>query len=219
MAQMLTEADVKRLIADPSGETRAETAAKVASAFETGGLSDAERGLAEQIFRVLARDAEVKVRAALSSHLKASDQLPHDVAMQMAKDVEQVSLPVLEFSKVLSDEDLVAIVRSAGAEKQTAVANRATVSGVVANALIDHGKAPTVVAALAANKGAQLGEKEVNKILERHGEHVAIGQRIGSMGSTGRSTATHLHYEVWFRGRAVDPVNFLRAGRHVHEQG
>jgi len=51
------------------------------------------------------------------------------------------------------------------------------------------------------------------------GQRVAIGQRIGSMGSTGRSTATHLHYEVWFRGRAVDPVNFLRAGRHVHEQG
>jgi murein DD-endopeptidase MepM/ murein hydrolase activator NlpD len=51
------------------------------------------------------------------------------------------------------------------------------------------------------------------------GERVAIGQRIGSMGSTGRSTATHLHYEVWFRGRVVDPVYFLRAGRHVHEQG
>jgi murein DD-endopeptidase MepM/ murein hydrolase activator NlpD len=53
----------------------------------------------------------------------------------------------------------------------------------------------------------------------QRGERVAIGQRIGSMGSTGRSTATHLHYEVWFRGRAVDPVNFLRAGRYVHEQG
>lgn len=53
----------------------------------------------------------------------------------------------------------------------------------------------------------------------RTGERVAIGQRVGSMGSTGRSTATHLHYEVWFRGRAVDPVSFLRAGRHVHEQG
>ena len=51
------------------------------------------------------------------------------------------------------------------------------------------------------------------------GERVAIGQRIGSMGSTGRSTATNLHYEVWFRGRVVDPVNFLRAGRHVYEQG
>ena len=53
----------------------------------------------------------------------------------------------------------------------------------------------------------------------QRGDTVAIGQRVGSMGSTGRSTATHLHYEVWFRGRAVDPVNFLRAGRHVHEQG
>lgn len=53
----------------------------------------------------------------------------------------------------------------------------------------------------------------------QRGDHVAIGQRVGSMGSTGRSTATHLHYEVWFRGRHVDPINFLRAGRHVHEQG
>ena len=53
----------------------------------------------------------------------------------------------------------------------------------------------------------------------QRGDHVAIGQRVGSMGSTGRSTATHLHYEVWFRGRSVDPISFLRAGRHVHEQG
>ncbi len=53
----------------------------------------------------------------------------------------------------------------------------------------------------------------------QRGDRVAIGQRVGSMGSTGRSTATHLHYEVWFRGRAVDPLNFTRPERHVHEQG
>lgn len=180
MPQVLTDADVKRLMSDPSGDTRAETAAKVADAFEVGGLSSAERMLAEQIFRVLARDAEVKVRSALASHLKASDQLPHDIAVQMARDVEEVSLPVLEFSKVLTDEDLVQIVRSAGAEKQTAVAKRATVSGIVANALIDHGKAPTVVAALAANKGAELGEKEVTKILERHGEDVTVANSLAA---------------------------------------
>jgi uncharacterized protein (DUF2336 family) len=180
MAQMLTEADVKRLIVDPSGETRAETAAKVADAFETGELSSAERVMAEEIFRVLARDAELKVRSALSSHLKASDQLPHDVALQLAKDVEEVSLPVLEFSKVLSDEDLVQIVRSANAEKQTAVAKRATVSPVVADALIDHSKAPTVVAALAANRGADLGEGAVKKILERHGDNIAVTNSLAA---------------------------------------
>jgi murein DD-endopeptidase MepM/ murein hydrolase activator NlpD len=51
------------------------------------------------------------------------------------------------------------------------------------------------------------------------GEQVALGRRIGSMGSTGRSTGTHLHYEVMFRNRVYDPVYFLRAGQHVYEQG
>jgi uncharacterized protein (DUF2336 family) len=174
MAQMLTEADVRRLVTNPSGDVRAETAAKVASAFETGELSATERALAEQIFRVMVQDAEVKVRESLASHLKASANLPHDIAMQMAKDVEQVSLPVLEFSKVLNDADLVEIVRSSNAEKQTAVARRASVSGEVANALIDHGKASTVVAALAANQGAALGDREVSKILDKHGEDALV---------------------------------------------
>jgi uncharacterized protein (DUF2336 family) len=174
MAQLLTEADVKRLIANPSGEVRAETAAKVAAAFEQGELSATERALAEQIFRVMVQDAEVKVRESLASHLKSSANLPHDIAVRMAKDVEQVSLPILEFSKVLSDADLVEIVRSSGAEKQTAVAKRAEVSGEVANALIDHGRSSRVVAALAANKGAALGNAEVNKILDKHGSDVLV---------------------------------------------
>src|SRR5690606_35673248 len=49
------------------------------------------------------------------------------------------------------------------------------------------------------------------------GSKVAIGQKIGTMGSTGRSTGPHLHYEVYFRGKAYDPMKFLRAGKHVHE--
>lgn len=49
----------------------------------------------------------------------------------------------------------------------------------------------------------------------RRGDTVTAGQRIGGMGSTGRSTATHLHYEIWFQGNHVDPERFLRAGRYV----
>ncbi|WP_284735670.1 DUF2336 domain-containing protein [Dongia deserti] len=174
MAQLLTEADVKRLITNPSGEVRAETAVKVAEAFELGELSASERALAEQIFRVMVQDAEVKVRESLASHLKSSANLPHDIALKMAKDVEQVALPVLEFSKVLSDADLIEIVRSSSAEKQTAVAKRAEVSGKVANALIDHGKSSGVVAALAANKGAALGDAEMKKILDKHGSDATV---------------------------------------------
>jgi murein DD-endopeptidase MepM/ murein hydrolase activator NlpD len=44
------------------------------------------------------------------------------------------------------------------------------------------------------------------------GDAVRIGQVIGAVGSTGRSTGPHLHYETRIDGEAVDPQKFLRAG-------
>jgi len=49
------------------------------------------------------------------------------------------------------------------------------------------------------------------------GDTVAIGDKLGLMGSSGRSTGPHLHYEVWFHDKPYDPAKFLKAGRHVHE--
>jgi murein DD-endopeptidase MepM/ murein hydrolase activator NlpD len=49
------------------------------------------------------------------------------------------------------------------------------------------------------------------------GQHVAVGQRIGAMGSTGRSTGTHLHYEVWVNGRPQNPMRFVKAGDDVQQ--
>jgi murein DD-endopeptidase MepM/ murein hydrolase activator NlpD len=51
------------------------------------------------------------------------------------------------------------------------------------------------------------------------GDRVAIGQRLGGMGSTGRSTGTHLHYEVWLNGRPMNPERYLKAGAYVRQAG
>ena len=40
------------------------------------------------------------------------------------------------------------------------------------------------------------------------GDFVKRGDRIGTVGKTGKATAPHLHYEVRFRGEAQNPVNF-----------
>ncbi|SJZ57090.1 M23 family metallopeptidase [Consotaella salsifontis] len=48
------------------------------------------------------------------------------------------------------------------------------------------------------------------------GEDVEAGDSIGAVGSTGRSTGPHLHYEVRDNGRAVNPNRFLAAGRQIN---
>jgi murein DD-endopeptidase MepM/ murein hydrolase activator NlpD len=52
----------------------------------------------------------------------------------------------------------------------------------------------------------------LSSIEARAGQVVKIGQIIGRIGSTGRSTGPHLHYETRVNGEAVDPQKFLRAG-------
>jgi murein DD-endopeptidase MepM/ murein hydrolase activator NlpD len=55
----------------------------------------------------------------------------------------------------------------------------------------------------------------LNKSLVAVGDVVGHRQRIALMGNSGRSTGTHLHYEVRFDGRPMDPLKFIKAGRYV----
>lgn len=54
-----------------------------------------------------------------------------------------------------------------------------------------------------------------SKIRVKVGQRVSRGQRIGDMGNTGRSTGTHLHYEVRVGGKAVNPMIYIKAANDV----
>ena len=164
---------MSRLLSDPSGAARADAAAKIAVKFDRDSLSPREREIAEEIIRLMAKDAEVRVREALSTNLKDCDNLPPDVAVALARDVGSVALPMLQYSSVLSDPDLVEIVRSQDTQKQIAIASRKSVSAAVSQSLAQHG-AEAAVATLMANPKADVGEWTLRTALDRFPSSTAI---------------------------------------------
>ena len=63
--------------------------------------------------------------------------------------------------------------------------------------------------------GIETRYAHMSAIRVKVGDRVSRGDRIGDMGNSGRSTGTHLHYEIRIGGRAVNPMTFIKAANHV----
>src|SRR5207244_230479 len=86
-------------------------------------------------------------------------------------------------------------VRSPGAATVAAVSSHGSYGK---NVVLDHGN------------GVKSRYAHLQKLEVKVGQQVEEGQVIGLVGSTGRSTGPHLHYEVLVQGKAVNPHGFLR---------
>ena len=161
---VLNQGHVDRLLRDRSPSTRAETAASVAAAFADGDLAPRERRMAEGILGLLAADVADEVRESLAEHIKHSPLLPRSLAVSLAHDIESVALPILRASEVLTDDDLIGIVRVGNEAKQFAIAERRTVSESVADALVETGR-KGVICVLLANDGAQIAAPSLETAL------------------------------------------------------
>lgn len=89
----------------------------------------------------------------------------------------------------------------------------ATAPGIVSFAGVRSGYGNTVE--IDHGRGFKTRYAHLNSVAVRPGQHVGLTQRIGAMGTTGRSTGVHLHYEVWMDGRPQNPARFMRAGESI----
>jgi uncharacterized protein (DUF2336 family) len=161
----LTETDIHTLVRGDSAEDRAVAAHKFCRRVEAG-LPEEERAAAAEVLRFLSLDAAELVRRALAVTLKMSPDLPHDVALRLARDIDSVATPILRFSPVFSDEDLAEIIEHADDIKQIAVARRAALSPTVTAALANYGCEPAVRAAC-SNDNADFDEQSLQTAMQR----------------------------------------------------
>ena len=191
MTHSLSPADVARLLADPSAEARTALAGKLGAMLDTQDLAAQELVIAQDIVRTLARDVEAAVRTALAQSLRHSSHLPREVAMRLAKDVESVALPILADSIVLTDEDLIEIVRSGSSGKQVAVAGRRALPEPVSDAVAEHGS-EGAVATLMANPSARISETGLNIAVDRFRQSRAVTEGMAQRDALPMTVAERL---------------------------
>jgi murein DD-endopeptidase MepM/ murein hydrolase activator NlpD len=90
----------------------------------------------------------------------------------------------------------------------------ATADGTVNRAEYNNGGYGNLVE-LNHGHGIQTRYGHLTRYLVSAGQHVSRGQLIAYMGSTGRSTGSHLHYEVRIDGKAVNPVPFIQSSDYL----
>jgi len=162
----LTDTDVRTLLKGATADERALAAHKLCRVIDREPLDDEGRAQAQDILRIMASDAEELVRRALAITLKSSPLVPRDVALKLARDIESICLPVLNFSPAFTDDDLSEIVRLGGPVRQVAIAKRPRLSEKVTDAIVEHGVEAAVQTA-ASNDNASFSERTLSRALQR----------------------------------------------------
>lgn len=162
----ITREDIELLVREPSAAMRCRIAQKITGGYVSGEFSDTEISLANEIFRLLLKDTETKVRKLMADQLKHSPNVPRDIILTLANDRLEIAEPVLQHSPVLSEEDLVTIVQATREHpKLKAIAQRNSISKELSQALVDK-KDHDLTRVVIANKGASLAHETVESIIE-----------------------------------------------------
>ena len=157
-----------RLARDKAVGSRTKLADIIGDLFfgATGTLTDAERSIMTDILRQLVQDVEISVRKHLAIQLSNKADAPHDLVIALANDESEVAFPLLLKSRVLRDQDLIAIIHHRTLEHQLAISMRDKVSPTVSATLVEAGE-ETVIKRLLENHNAEIARDTMAHLVEQ----------------------------------------------------
>ncbi len=120
----------------------------------------------DEVLCQLAELVETEARAHVAKLLAPLDRAPGNVVVKLANDEFEVAQPLLEFSNVLSDDDLIDIVSTQSEDHRVAIAGRHQVTERVGDAIVEHGQNASVHR-LVRNANAELGQQALERLVER----------------------------------------------------
>ncbi|UYO38387.1 DUF2336 domain-containing protein [Rhodopseudomonas palustris] len=160
----------------PAGE-RAEATRALARAWLISDLTIDDRIAAEGALLLMLDDPAAQVRQAIAEVFASHPDAPPTIVRALASDQASVALPVLEFSPLLLDADLVDIVATGDNAVQCAVARRFQLPAAVCAAIAEVGS-PAAALELIENPHAELAPFSWDRIVERHGHLAAIRESM-----------------------------------------
>lgn len=158
-------------------QDRARAAAALAKAYIGGRMRPEEKQAAQIGMTYLLDDPAPQVRLALSEALAREACAPRAIMMSLAEDQMEIACPVILFSPVLTDGDLVDIAGRGTTETRALVASRGNVSVSVAAALAEIGDAAEIEVLL-ENPAAHFTARTLKRIADRHGRDQGVRARL-----------------------------------------
>ena len=134
--------------------------------FVSDRCDDEQVAQYDEVLCQLAELVEVEARTHVAKLLAPLERAPGNVVNKLANDTIEVAAPLLEFSNVLSDDDLIEIASNQSEEHRIAIAGRTSVPERVGEAIVEHGAGPSVVR-LVRNEKAELGKQALQKLVAR----------------------------------------------------
>ncbi len=218
--------DLIALAQEPSSEKRRVLLRELTDLFFANPDHRAgEMALFDDVLTQLAGEMEAAVRAELADRLAPAAEAPVKLVHSLAADEAiEVARPILEGSRALTDEDLLAVARGRGQEHLKAISRRETLSAVVSEAIVERADDETL-GVLIGNDGAMLSREAHEAVVDRAGVNPALHAVVVNRSSLPMDLLNEMYFvveaqlrtKILERNAEVDPAELdaaLAAGRN-----